>query len=431
MTSSRAGIQYPDDWVELSFRRVAYVAEGLVDPTVDPWKSAILIAPNHIESGTGRIAELVTADEQGADSGKYRVRAGDVVFSKIRPKLNKSAIAPVDGLCSADMYPIRLRQGDSQFALYWMLAKPFNDYVGAISDRVKMPKVNRAELAGAPWVVPPLQQQQAIRAFLDRETAKIDALVEKQTLLIERLRERRTALVLSAVTGADRHQDLALSGLFWAPRTPAKWGIKPLKRLVSEVQTGVWGADEDGGPGDIPCVRVADFDRRRLEVRAAPTIRSVSDADRRKCELRRHDLLIEKSGGTAINPVGFVAAYASDEPAVFANFIARLRMRDDQNPRYWLYALHGSYAGGLTWRSVKQTTGIQNLDLDAFLSEPFPAPSPSEQQEIVDRLDHETAKIDTLIEKTERMIELSRERRAALITAAVTGQIDVTKGTAA
>lgn len=386
----------------------------------------------------GAIGQSLDAQTFGSAPSRARrlARPGDVIVSTVRTYLR--AIAEVGDHEEMRVYSTgfavlrpRFDRVESRFLAYRLQADDFMDDVVAHSVGVSYPAITAKDLMRIRLTVPPVRRQRAIAEFLDRETAKIDVLIEKQSLLAERLRERRTALVLRAATGAYQHQALSSSGLFWAPHTPVNWEIKPLKRLLSEVQTGVWGADEDGGGGDVPCVRVADFDRKRLQVRAAPTIRNVSDADRRKCELQRHDLLIEKSGGTATNPVGFVAAYASDEPAVFANFIARLRMRDDQNPRYWLYALHGSYTGGLTWRSVKQTTGIQNLDLDAFLSEKFPVPSPPEQQEIVDRLDHETAKIDTLIAKTERMIELSRERRAALITAAVTGQVDVTKGSAA
>nr|WP_241246499.1 MULTISPECIES: restriction endonuclease subunit S [Micrococcus] len=134
---------------------------------------------------------------------------------------------------------------------------------------------------------------------------------------------------------------------------------------------------------------------------------------------------MEKSGGTGINPVGFVVSYESDEESIFANFIVRLRPRPDQHARFWLYALNGAYTSGLTWKSVNQTTGIQNLDMASFMSELFPVPPLDEQREIADHLDRETAKIDALIAKAERFIELAQERRAALITAAVTGQIEI------
>ena len=134
---------------------------------------------------------------------------------------------------------------------------------------------------------------------------------------------------------------------------------------------------------------------------------------------------MEKSGGTGKNPVGFVVAYESDEESIYANFIVRLRPRPGQNRRYWLYALNGSYTSGLTWKSVNQTTGIQNLDMTSFMSEVFPIPPLDEQRAIADRLDRETAAIDTLIAKAERFIELTQERRAALITAAVTGKIEI------
>src|SRR5690349_22029077 len=147
-----------------------------------------LIAPNHIESGTGRILATETAAEQGADSGKYTVAGGQVVYSKIRPALNKVAIAPTDCLCSADMYAMTFtEQVDVRFAEYFMLARPFHTFAAVTSMRVKMPKINREDLADAPWLVPPTAEQRAIADFLDRETARIDTLIEEQQRLIDLL----------------------------------------------------------------------------------------------------------------------------------------------------------------------------------------------------------------------------------------------------
>jgi len=162
----------------------------------------LLIAPNHIESNTGRVLELTTAHEQAAISGKYLVAKGDVVYSKIRPHLNKCALATFDGLCSADMYPIRTELDlSAEFLFYWMLAQAFLDYATESSMRVAMPKLNRETLGAAPLVVPPILEQENIVAFLQESAHAIDRLVDKVAVAIERLTEYRTALITAATTG--------------------------------------------------------------------------------------------------------------------------------------------------------------------------------------------------------------------------------------
>jgi type I restriction enzyme, S subunit len=96
----------PESWTLKRLKFVARVTSGQVDPRSPEQRNKILIAPNHIKAGSGVITSEETAAEQGADSGKYEVRRGQVVYSKIRPALRKAAIASVDCLCSADMYPL-------------------------------------------------------------------------------------------------------------------------------------------------------------------------------------------------------------------------------------------------------------------------------------------------------------------------------------
>lgn len=104
----------------------------------------VLIAPNHIQSGTGQLLELENADEQGAISGKYFCKAGDVIYSKIRPALRKVCIAPEDCLCSADMYPLHAHSGlTNEFLFRWILTEQFSAFAVLESDRVAMPKINR------------------------------------------------------------------------------------------------------------------------------------------------------------------------------------------------------------------------------------------------------------------------------------------------
>ncbi|MDA5640022.1 MULTISPECIES: restriction endonuclease subunit S [Agrobacterium] len=192
----------PEHWEVLKFSRCVSIAEGQVNPEEEPFRSMPLIAPNHIESCTGRLLGLETAAEQGAESGKYLCRRGDVIYSKIRPALAKAVIAPTDTLCSADMYPMRGRIGLSQEYLFWLLLTPeFTGWAVLEADRVAMPKINRESLAGLRLPVPSPTVQASISRFLDVQTRQFDGLLGEAEKAVRLLQERRSALISSAVTG--------------------------------------------------------------------------------------------------------------------------------------------------------------------------------------------------------------------------------------
>jgi len=161
-----------------------------------------LIAPNHIEKGTGRLSSLESADEQGAISGKYAFPKGTVLYSKIRPALAKACIAPEVGLCSADMYPILPgKKLLAEFVLMQLLSKSFTDWAVLESMRVAMPKINREKLGSVRLVVPPIaDQRKAVEKFAVVR-GRIDRFVELTQTSIDRLIELRASLITSAVTG--------------------------------------------------------------------------------------------------------------------------------------------------------------------------------------------------------------------------------------
>lgn len=194
--------EVPEHWGILRFQRCVSIAEGQVNPEISPYCDMVLIAPNHIEPGTGRILYTETAAEQNAESGKYLCNVGDVIYSKIRPALRKVCIAFEPSLCSADMYPMRGRYGMDNLFLFWfLLSEPFSAFSVLEADRVAMPKINRESLNSVQLPHPPMKEQQDIIAYLDLETRRIDALIEKTNHSIALLKERRAALITAAVTG--------------------------------------------------------------------------------------------------------------------------------------------------------------------------------------------------------------------------------------
>lgn len=205
--------EVPEHWILKRFKFIAQIKSGQVDPRLPEQKQKILIAPNHIESGTGEIVELSTADIQGAESGKYEVFQGQIIYSKIRPNLRKASIAPIDCLCSADMYPISIRENEIRpvFLLLLLLSRPFTEYTADYSMRVAMPKVNRKALGEALMWYPGLDEQDEIIKFFEQIKRPIDASIahtRRQIALLEEFRDRQ---IYDVTTGKLDVRDAAAS----------------------------------------------------------------------------------------------------------------------------------------------------------------------------------------------------------------------------
>ena len=198
------------------------------------------------------------------------------------------------------------------------------------------------------------------------------------------------------------------------------WIPLRLKYTVRSVRNGVWGEDPDDDGTDVRCVRAADFDRLRFRtnIESAP-LRHIPAAQLRPHLLAYGDLVLEKSGGGDTQPVGLVVLFDHHLPAVCSNFAARMRVAKGFDPRYLCYLHAYLYSVGVNTKSIKQNTGIQNLDAQAYLSERVLVAPSDEQRVIADVLDRETGKIDELVAKKQRLIELLEEKRTALISHAV------------
>lgn len=264
-------------------------------------------------------------------------------------------------------------------------------------------------LAATLVAVPRFAEQRAIADYLDTETARIDALISKKRRLIELLAERWVAgLIKSTGTKTCNNDDVALG------------------RLIDSTVGGAWGDEQGQGEVDIPCIRGTDFNTDNLDATTERCpIRSLSQKEFRRRRLTFGDLLVEKSGGGDKQPVGRVVQWTGEHTAVPTNFVARMRPANGVDSRFLAFVFRAAYELGLTRAWIKQTTGIQNLDLSGLLSEKWPIPPLKSQRAIARQLDQATHERIRLTCNLENQIDLLHERRTALITAAVTGEIAV------
>ena len=190
--------EIPEHWKIISYKYIASVVACLRDPRDYP--DYPQVSPDCIEKDTGKLLGYSTVEEAGIISDNHLFHTGQIVYSKVRPALNKLIIAPFDGMCSADMYPIKTPQ-NTRWLHYYMLSNAFMDQIIVSAGRVKMPKVNKEELGRFVVVKPPLPEQQRIADYLDERCAAIDAIINTRTKQLERLDVYRKALVFSYVTG--------------------------------------------------------------------------------------------------------------------------------------------------------------------------------------------------------------------------------------
>lgn len=201
--------EIPEEWEVRPLLDTLRLPVGQVDPRNTPYSSMILVAPDHIESGTGRLLKKETAADQNAISGKYVFKAGDIVYSKIRPYLRKAILVDFDGLCSADMYPLTpIDKVSSQFMLSIILGCRFSDFAETASMRSGIPKINRTELAEFLVALPPFNEQEAIAEAL----GDVDGLLAGLERLIAKKRAVKTAVMQELLTGRRRLPGFSADG---------------------------------------------------------------------------------------------------------------------------------------------------------------------------------------------------------------------------
>lgn len=284
-------------------------------------------------------------------------------------------------------------------------------------------QMDRDTLMNWPILLPPLDEQVAIADYLDRETARIDTLIEEQQRLIDLLRERRQAVIESEVgSGPDAAVPTKTSGLSWVERVPEHWSVANIRRFAS-MKTG--HTPSRSNPDywvdcTIPWFTLADVwqlrdGKRTYLEETANQISEVGLANSAAELLPTGTVVLSRTASVGFTGVMPVPMATSQD---FWNWIPGDAL--DGMYLMWVFrAMQREFRAlmiGSTHQTIYQPTAAAIR---------IPVPPLDEQQRIVAYLNEQTAKIDTLIAETERFIELARERRSALITAAVTGQIDL------
>jgi type I restriction enzyme S subunit len=372
----------------------------------------------HIESWTGK--RLDTDAEVSSDGQANVYRAGDVLFGKLRPYLAKAYAAESDGICTSELLILRPKTLLQRFLRDYLLNQNIICVVDSSTYGAKMPRASWDFIGSLPVLIPPLDEQRAIARYLDRETARIDALIEKKGRQIELLHEKRAALISHAVTkGLDASVRMKDSGIDWLGHVAEHWPVVRLGYFAqvrngstpSRMYTDYWT------DGVVPWLSSSKVNE---DVITEPS-EWITETARRESNLD-----IVPSGSVVLGLVGQgrtrgTSALMAIDAAINQNMAAIIPGKR-LTGRYLHYQLQHMCQpireGG---RGANQPA--LNCDLIADLR--IVLPPVSEQLAIADHLDQVAKGTSALSSKIETSIDRLREYRTALISAAVTGKIDV------
>ena len=289
-------------------------------------------------------------------------------------------------------------------------------------------KIMNGEMAEIAMLVPPPEEQNQIAAFLDRETAKIDELVAEQRRLMGLLKEKRSAVISHAVTqGLNPHAPMKPSGIEWLGDVPKHWEVKPLKYSITKIEQG-WSPQCESEPAEesewgvlkVGCGNRDEFDsteQKKLPLDIQPLL---------NYEIKTGDILMSR--GNTLELVGMATFVEQVRPRLLlCDLLYRFLAKPERAlGKFIVLSLRSPNIRFQIERDATGTSSTMKKISQGTIREFIIALPPLDEQAlIVDFINAETAKLDTLTTETQRAIALLQERRTALISAAVTGQIDV------
>lgn len=397
----------PSHWALQPLRRHTRLLTEKTDRREHP------VALENIESWTGRFVPTET-EFQGEGVAFDR---GDILFGKLRPYLAKALVAELSGEAVGDFLVMRPTEAaNPRFLAYQLRSREFISIVDGSTFGSKMPRASWDFVGAMPSPLPPTKEQSAIATFLDRETAKIDVLVDEQKQLIELLKEKRQAVISQAVTqGLNRSVSLQATDVEWLGKIPAHWSVTRLANLFREV--------DERGNDSLPLLSVSIHDGvSDDELDESEMERKVTRSDDRSKYKKVlpgdlvYNMMRAWQGGFGsvtvegmVSPAYVVARPKTDFPTWFIERLLRTPNAVEE----------------MRGRSRGVTDFRLRLYWEEFKDIVVGLPPKAEADAIRVNVEAIEERIERTIEAAEDCIGILNERRTALISAAVTGKIDV------
>jgi len=402
------------DWIEskdISGDEIRYITTGNVGEGL------------YKEQGTGFITE-----EKFKQLDCTEVFEGDILISRLNAPIGRSCIVPnltSRIVTSVDNVIFRAdAKYHKQFIVHLFSSKDYFKHTSNLARGATMQRISRGLLGNIRVVIPPYEEQQKVANFLDHETAKIDTLIKKQQQLIKLLKEKRQAVISHAVTkGLNPNAPMRDSGVEWLGEVPEHWVVRRLKH-TSKLQSGIpKGKDLTGKISiSVPMLRVANVQDGYFNLEDVHSMEIEPDQLDR-FSLEYGDVLMNEGGDN--DKLGRGAVWKSEvEPCIHQNHVFAIRPYSIE-PEWLDFMTRASYAKFHFFRVAKQSTNLASISSTNIKETPLVIPPGKERIDIMEYVSRKISAFDKAGMKCSAQIILLQERRTALISAAVTGKIDV------
>ena len=380
---------------------------------------------------SGIVPQLDTAAKTDAGDNRKLVKADDFVINSRSDRKGSSGISPYTGSVSLISIVMEPRTIYPAYAHHLLRSYPFQEEFyrygkGIVAD---LWSTNSSEMKNILLPVIPITEQQNIANFLDHETAKIDSLIEKQQQLIQLLKEKRQAVISHAVTKG-LHPDVPMknSGVEWLGQVPEHWGVSRLKNIICSLESGcsVNAADIPAQSYELGVLKTSCVYTRSFRIEENKTV-VPEDIHRVKCKIRKGAIIISRMntpelvGASALVKVEADNIYLPDrlwQTKFFQN------IEIDAEYLSHFMTVQG-FRDQIALRAEGASSSMQNIAKEDYLNINCLVPPLKEQIEIRDFIERKLAILSELNMKAQEAVECLKERRTALISAAVTGKIDV------
>ncbi|MBW4553236.1 MAG: restriction endonuclease subunit S [Aphanocapsa sp. GSE-SYN-MK-11-07L] len=413
--------EVPQDW---EIRKLKFASPNSSEKLAGKPEGVAYIGLENIESKTGRL--LLESPTEVVDSIVSVFHPGDVLFGKLRPYLAKVFYSDLFGVCTSELMVLRPISEviDGKYLSYLLLSDGFISLVNSTTYGAKMPRANSNEILNIQICRPSLDEQKLIARFLDRETTRIDTLITKKRQFIDLLQKKRDVIIHQAITqGLDSTVPLKESSIPWIGKIPENWEVRKLKFIASSLGVGVViqpssYVEEDGG--EIPFILGSDISEGHINVENARRISRESNLKLKQTILRANDLVCVRVGEP-----GVTAVVPSELDGINCASVMIVRQAKSFDS-YWLCYVMNSIAGKANITLVAYGAAQKQFNISHAVDflYPFP-PSIEDQKRITAKLDQKLQLISKPIQKIKEQLEELTKYRKSLITAAVTGKIDV------
>jgi len=409
----------PEHW---SVARIKRVAELRKERASEIPSDHVYIGLEDVKSISGEYRPTEGNSRQSDDSTIGVFCQNDVLYGKLRPYLRKALVADRDGVCSTEFLVLIAGDVTPHWLQLWLLTSEVTQQISAGCAGAKMPRADWEHVGSIKIAYPEYKEQEKILSTLRAEMTRIDTLLAKKHRFIELLKEKKQTFITDVATqGLGNRQDLVNCGVEWIGSVPKHWQIKPLKYLLARPLA--YGANESAQFDDpsLPrYIRITDLtDDGCLK---ADTFKSLPWDQADGYILSHGDVLLARSGAT----VGKSYLYKdTDGVACFAGYLIQARCNTEMMLPEYLYAYLQSHCYWEYIRGSNIQSTIQNVSADKYNNMTMPVPPKQEQLDIIRAIDSHSERINSLISRVGKSINLLHERRSALIAAALTGQIDL------